>query len=144
MKKILCFMMFVLLLVSCSKDSGGDVGYTNNYIEINGERYQVDAFVISGWNFAIGSDKDDVYIGLMYDNDHEPVFNKKVYIKDDLPNIRRYAISGITDYPEIEKWYTESYYYIGKKDNDNYHVEVYIKAKNLNLIVKYDGKIMDI
>ena len=58
MKKILCFMMFVLLLVSCSKDSGEEDGLTSNYIEVAGIRHQIDKFVIENESeFYIGSSK---------------------------------------------------------------------------------------
>lgn len=70
MKKILCFMMFVLLLVSCSKDSSEEVGLPSNYIEVAGVRHQIDKFVIENeTDFRIGSKKDgdnyivDIYIG---------------------------------------------------------------------------------
>lgn len=39
MKKILCFMIFVLLLASCSKDSGEEIGLTSNYIEVAGRAF---------------------------------------------------------------------------------------------------------
>lgn len=141
MKKILCFMMFVLLLVSCSKDSGEEGELANNYIEVNGERYKIDSFVYD-WYFAIGSGKDDAYINLVYDSDHEPVFDKKMYIEDDLVNIRRVSVCNNSEYCNIDKWYRESYYYVEKKGSDNYHVDVLIKAKNFKLIVNYDGKML--
>ena len=63
MKKILCFMMFILLLVSCSKDSGEEVGLTSNYIEVAGVRHQIDKFAIENeTDFRIGSKKDGTYI----------------------------------------------------------------------------------
>jgi hypothetical protein len=65
MKKILCFMMFVLLLVSCSKDSDEEIGLTSNYIEVAGVRHQIDKFVIENESeFRIGSEKDGTYISL--------------------------------------------------------------------------------
>lgn len=39
MKKILCFIMLVLLLVSCSKDSYDEL--PANYIEVNGTAYKL-------------------------------------------------------------------------------------------------------
>lgn len=60
-------MMFVLLLVSCSKDSGEEDGLISNYIEVAGVRHQIDKFVIENESeFYIGSKKDGTYISFGY------------------------------------------------------------------------------
>lgn len=82
MKKILCFMMFVLLLVSCSKDSGEEDGLTSNYIEVAGVRHQIDKFVIENESeFYIGSKKDGTYISFGYTWCRVPIGEKIYFVE---------------------------------------------------------------
>ena len=124
MKKILCFMMFVLLLVSCSNDSGEEDGLTSNYIEVAGVRHHIDKFVIENESeFYIGSKKDGTYISFGYTWCRVPIGEKIYFVETDeyleyFELVDNYRKCKLTD---------GSYdsFYLIKKNGDNYIVDIY-------------------
>ena len=124
MKKILCFMMFVLLLVSCRKDSGEEDGLTSNYIEVAGVRHQIDKFVIENESeFYIGSKKDGTYISFGYTWCRVPIGEKIYFVETDeyleyFELVDNYIKCRLTDGS------SDSFYLI-KKNGDNYIVDIY-------------------
>lgn len=139
MKKILCFMMFVLLLVSCSKDSGEEDGLTSNYIEVAGVRHQIDKFVIENESeFYIGSKKDGTYISFGYTLYSVPIGEKIYFVETDeyleyFELVDNYRKCKLTDGS------SDSFYLI-KKNGDNYIVDIYIGSSKYKTIVHYEGK----
>ena len=141
MKKILCFMMFVLLLVSCSKDSGEEVGLTSNYIEVAGVRHQIDKFVIENESeFYIGSKKDGTYISFGYTWCRVQIGEKIYFVETDeyleyFELVDNYRKCKLTDGS------SDSFYLI-KKNGDNYIVDIYIGSSKYNTVVHYEGKMI--
>ena len=141
MKKILCFMMFVLLLVSCSKDSSEEVGLPSNYIEVAGVRRQIDKFVIENeTDFRIGSKKDGTYISFGYTWYRVPIGEKVYFVEADeyleyFELVDNYRKCNLTDGS------SDSFYLI-KKDGDNYIVDIYIGSSKYKTIVHYEGKMI--
>ena len=141
MKKILCFMMFVLLLVSCSKDSDEEDGLTSNYIEVAGVRHQIDKFVIENESeFYIGSKKDGTYISFGYTWCRVPIGEKIYFVETDeyleyFELVDNYRKCKLTDGS------SDSFYLI-KKNNDNYIVDIYIGSSKYNTVVHYEGKMI--
>ena len=141
MKKILCFMMFVLLLVSCSKDSGEEDGLTSNHIEVAGIRHQIDKFVIENESeFYIGSKKDGTYISFGYTWCRVPIGEKIYFVETDeyleyFELVDNYRKCRLTD---------GSYdsFYLIKKNGDNYIVDIYIGSSKYNTVVHYEGKMI--
>lgn len=141
MKKILCFMLFVLLLVSCSNDSGEEDGLTSNYIEVAGVRHQIDKFVIENESeFYIGSKKDGTYISFGYTWCRVPIGEKIYFVDTDeyleyfelVDNYRKCKLTDVS---------SDSFYLI-KKNCDNYIVDIYIGSSKYNTIVHYEGKMI--
>ena len=141
MKKILCFMMFVLLLVSCSNDSGEEDGLTSNYIEVAGVRHHIDKFVIENESeFYIGSKKDGTYISFGYTWCRVPIGEKIYFVETDeyleyFELVDNYRKCKLTD---------GSYdsFYLIKKNGDNYIVDIYIGSSKYNTVVHYEGKMI--
>lgn len=139
MKKILCFMMFALLLVSCSKDSGEEDGLTSNYIEVAGVRHQIDKFVIENESeFYIGSKKDGTYISFGYTWCRVPIGEKIYFVETDeyleyFELVDNYRKCKLTDGS------SDSFYLI-KKNGDNYIVDIYIGSSKYKTVVHYEGK----
>lgn len=80
MKKILFLLAILIALVSCSKDSYDEL--SANYIEVNGNRLQVNYLNIDGGYFAIGSSENNHInaIGVHYKDSFSDIdYNKKVY-----------------------------------------------------------------
>ena len=136
MNKILCFMMFVLLLVSCSNDSGEEDGLTSNYIEVAGIRHQIDKFVIENESeFYIGSKKDGTYISFGYTWCRVPIGEKIYFVETDeyleyFELVDNYRKCKLTD---------GSYdsFYLIKKNGD-----IYIGSSKYNTVVHYEGKMI--
>ena len=141
MKKILCFMMFVLLLVSGSNDSGEEDGLTSNYIEVAGVRHHIDKFVIENESeFYIGSKKDGTYISFGYTWCRVPIGEKIYFVETDeyleyFELVDNYRKCKLTD---------GSYdsFYLIKKNGDNYIVDIYIGSSKYNTVVHYEGKMI--
>lgn len=141
MNKILCFMMFVLLLVSCSNDSGEEDGLTSNYIEVAGVRHHIDKFVIENESeFYIGSKKDGTYISFGYTWCRVPIGEKIYFVETDeyleyFELVDNYRKCKLTD---------GSYdsFYLIKKNGDNYIVDIYIGSSKYNTVVHYEGKMI--
>ena len=84
MKKILFLLAILIALVSCSKDSGEEVGLTSNYIEVAGVRHQIDKFTIENeTDFRIGSKKDGTYISFGYTWYKVPIGEKVYFVETD-------------------------------------------------------------
>ena len=141
MKKILYFMMFVLLLVSCSNDSGEEDGLTSNYIEVAGVRHQIDKFVIENESeFYIGSKKDGTYISFGYTWCRVPIGEKIYFVEADeyleyFELVDNYRKCKLTDGS------SDSFYLI-KKNGDNYIVYIYIGSSKYKTVVHYEGKMI--
>ena len=141
MKKILCFITFVLLLVSCSKDSGEEDGLTSNYIEVAGVRHQIDKFVIENESeFYIGSKKDGTYISFGYTWYIVPIGEKIYFVETDeyleyFELVDNYRKCKLTDGS------SDSFYLI-KKNSDNYIVDIYIGSSKYKTVVHYEGKMI--
>ena len=141
MKKILCFITFVLLLVSCSKDSGEEDGLTSNYIEVAGVRHQIDKFVIENESeFYIGSKKDGTYISFGYTWCRVPIGEKIYFVETDeyleyFELVDNYRKCKLTDGS------SDSFYLI-KKNSDNYIVDIYIGSSKYKTVVHYEGKMI--
>lgn len=124
MKKILCFMMFVLLLVSCSKDSGEEVGLTSNYIEVAGVRHQIDKFVIENESeFYIGSKKDGTYISFGY-TWYRVQIGEKIYFVETDEELEYFELVDNYRKCKLTDGSSDSFYLI-KKNGDNYIVDIY-------------------
>lgn len=125
MKKILCFMMFVLLLVSCSKDYGEEDGLTSNYIEVAGVRHQIDKFVIENESeFYIGSKKDGTYISFGYTWSRVPI-GEKIYFVETDEELEYFELVDNYRKCKLTDGSSDSFYLI-KKNGDNYIVDIYI------------------
>ena len=141
MKKILFFMTFVLLLVSCSKDSGEEDGLTSNYIEVAGVRHQIDKFVIENESeFYIGSKKDGTYISFGYTWCRVPIGEKIYFVETDeyleyFELVDNYRKCRLTDGS------SDSFYLI-KKNGNNYIVDIYIGSSKYKTVVHYEGKMI--
>ena len=141
MKKILYFMMFVLLLVSCGNDSGEEDGLTSNYIEVTGVRHHVDKFVIENESeFYIGSKKDGTYISFGYTWYRVPIGEKIYFVETDeyleyFELVDNYRKCKLTDGS------SDSFYLI-KKNSDNYIVDIYIGSSKYKTVVHYEGKMI--
>ena len=134
-------MMFVLLLVSCSNDSGEEDGLTSNYIEVAGVRHHIDKFVIENESeFYIGSKKDGTYISFGYTWCRVPIGEKIYFVETDeyleyFELVDNYRKCKLTD---------GSYdsFYLIKKNGDNYIVDIYIGSSKYNTVVHYEGKMI--
>ena len=133
--------MFVLLLVSCSNDSGEEDGLTSNYIEVAGVRHHIDKFVIVNESeFYIGSKKDGTYISFGYTWCRVPIGEKIYFVETDeyleyFELVDNYRKCKLTD---------GSYdsFYLIKKNGDNYIVDIYIGSSKYNTVVHYEGKMI--
>ena len=133
--------MFVLLLVSCSNDSGEEDGLTSNYIEVAGVRHHIDKFVIENESeFYIGSKKDGTYISFGYTWCRVPIGEKIYFVETDeyleyFELVDNYRKCKLTD---------GSYdsFYLIKKNGDNYIVDIYIGSSKYNTVVHYEGKMI--
>lgn len=141
MKRILCFIMFVLLLVSCSKDSNEEVGLTSNYIEVAGVRHEIDKFAIENeTDFCIGSKKDGTYISFGYTWYKVPIDEKIYFVETDeyleyFELVDNYRKCNLTDGS------SDSFYLI-KKNGDKYIVDIYIGSSKYKTVVHYEGKMI--
>ena len=141
MKKILCFMMFVLLLVSCSKDSGEEVGLTSNYIEVAGVRHQIDKFVIENESeFYIGSKKDGTYISFGY-TWYRVQIGEKIYFVETDEYLEYFELVDNYRKCRLTDGSSDSFYLI-KKNSDNYIVDIYIGSSKYKTVVHYEGKMI--
>ena len=133
--------MFVLLLVSCSKDSGEEDGLTSNYIEVAGVRHQIDKFVIENESeFYIGSKKDGTYISFGYTWCRVPICEKIYFVETDeyleyFELVDNYRKCRLTDGS------SDSFYLI-KKNGNNYIVDIYIGSSKYKTVVHYEGKMI--
>ena len=117
-------MMFVLLLVSCSKDSGEEVGLTSNYIEVAGVRHQIDKFVIENESeFYIGSKKDGTYISFGYTWYRVPI-GEKIYFVDTDEELEYFELVDNYRKCKLTDGSSDSFYLI-KKNGNNYIVDIY-------------------
>lgn len=141
MKKILFLLAILIALVSCSKDSGEEVGLTSNYIEVAGVRHQIDKFTIENeTDFRIGSKKDGTYISFGYTWYKVPIGEKVYFVETDeyldyFELVDSYRKCDLTDGS------SDSFYLI-KKNGDKYIVDIYIGSSRYKTIVHYEGKMI--
>ena len=141
MKRIVFFMMFVLLLVSCSKDSSEEIGLSQNYIEVAGVRHQIDKFVIENQSeFRIGSKKDGTYISFGYTWYRVPI-GEKVYFVETEKELAYFELVDNFRKCNLRDASSDDFFFI-KKDGDNYIVDIYIGSKKYKTIVHYEGKMI--
>lgn len=149
MKKILGILMFLVLLVSCSKDSGD--GVTGNFIEINGDRLQSDIFETNDKYIGIGADKvgkpNEVLGAATIYTRTSLIYGKKVYFVDASNEIQQLGIS----YKDVNHRYMDtsyfnedSYYYVKKVNDDTYEAEIYLKSYEYTVRARYVGKIQNV
>lgn len=143
MKRILCVLMVLVLLVSCSKDSGDDMELTSNYIEVAGVKHQIDKFEISNeTNFWIGSKKDGTYVSFGFTWYKVPIGEKVYFVDvdtgDDFSGMQYFDLVDGGQKCNLTDGSSDSYFYI-KKNGDKYNVEVYIGSSKYKTIVHYYG-----
>lgn len=144
MKKILFLLAILVVLVSCSKDSYDEL--SANYIEVNGNRLQVNYLNIDGGYFTIGSSENNQInaIGVHYKHSFSDIdYNKKVYFSDAIDCIEFVDVikeNMSYQYQNLKEFSSDSYYCIEKKDNAMYRVDVNIKTSQYSVKIKYLGK----
>lgn len=144
MKKILFLLAILVALVSCSKDSYDEL--SANYIEVNGNRLQVNYLNIDGGYFTIGSSENNHInaIGVHYKHSFSDIdYNKKVYFLDATDYIEDVDVvkeNMSYQYQNLKDFSSDSYYCIEKEDNDMYRVDVNIKTSQHSVKIKYLGK----
>lgn len=144
MKKILFLLAILVALVSCSKDSYDEL--SANYIEVNGNRLQVNYLNIYGGYFAIGSYENNHInaIGVHYKHSFSDIdYNKKVYFSDAIYRIEFVDVikeNMSYQYQNLKEFSSDSYYCIEKEDNGMYRVDVNIKTSQHSVKIKYLGK----
>lgn len=144
MKKILFLLAILVALVSCSKDSYDEL--SANYIEVNGNRFQVNYLNIFGGYFTIGSSENNHLNAICVNYKHsfsDIDYNKKVYFSDATDCIE--CVDVIKEnmsyqYQNLKDFSSDSYYCIEKKDNGMYRVDVNIKTSQYSVKIKYLGK----
>lgn len=141
MKKILFLLAILVALVSCSKDSYDEL--SANYIEVNGNRLQVNYLNIYGVYFAIGSYENNHInaIGVHYKDSFSDIdYNKKVYFLDATDYIEDVDVvkeNMSYQYQNLKEFSSDSYYCIEKEDNGTYRVDVNIKTSQHSVKIKY-------
>lgn len=142
MKKILFWLVILVTMVSCSKDSYGEL--SANYIEVNGNRLQVNYLNIDGGYFTIGSSENNHInaIGVHYKHSFSDIdYNKKVYFLDATDYIEDVVKENMSyQYQNLKDFSSDSYYCIEKEDNGMYRVDVNIKTSQHSVKIKYLGK----
>ena len=144
MKKILFLLAILVALVSCSKDSYDEL--SANYIEVNGNRLQVNYLNIDGGYFTIGSSENNHInaIGVHYKHSFRDIdYNKKVYFLDATDYIEDVDVvkeNMSYQYQNLKDFSSDSYYCIEKEDNGMYRVDVNIKTSQHSVKIKYLGK----
>ena len=141
MKKILGVLMVLMLLVSCSKDSGDDV--LDNFIEINGLKYQVDVFELTHNHLSVGSVKGKTNAISLYKSSFAPTYDRKVSIKSE--NLDMLSVNDndfVFKYESLSSVSDDSYYYIKELGDGSYNVEVYFKSPEYTVKAKYVGKLL--
>lgn len=144
MKKILFLLAILVALVSCSKDSYDEL--STNYIEVNGNRLQVNYLNIYGGYFTIGSSENNHInaIGVHYKDSFSDIdYNKKVYFLDAIDCIEFVDVikeNMSYQYQNLKEFSSDSYYCIEKEDNGMYRVDVNIKTSKHSVKIKYLGK----
>ena len=133
--------MFVLLLVSCSKDSGEEDGLTSNYIEVAGVRHQIDKFVIENESeFYIGSKKDGTYISFGYTWCRVPI-GEKIYFVETDEELEYFELVDNYRKCKLTDGSSDSFCLI-KKNGDNYIVDIYIGSSKYKTVVHDEGKMI--
>lgn len=144
MKKILFLLAILVALVSCSKDSYDEL--STNYIEVNGNRLQVNYLNIYGGYFTIGSSENNHInaIGVHYKDSFSNIdYNKKVYFSDAIDCIEFVDVikeNMSYQYQNLKDFSSDSYYCIEKAYNGMYRVDVNIKTSQHSVKIKYLGK----
>lgn len=144
MKKILFLLAILIALASCSKDSYDEL--SANYIEVNGNRLQVNYLNIYGGYFAIGSYENNHInaIGVHYKDSFSDIdYNKKVYFSDAIDCIEFVDVikeNMSYQYQNLKEFSSDSYYCIEKEGNGTYRVDVNIKTSQHSVKIKYLGK----
>lgn len=144
MKKVLLLLAILVALVSCSKDSYDEL--SANYIEVNGNRLQVNYLNIDGGYFTIGSSENNHLnaICVNYKQSFSDIdYNKKVYFSDAIDYIEFVDVikeNMSYQYQNLKEFSSDSYYCIEKKDNAMYRVDVNIKTSQYSVKIKYLGK----
>lgn len=138
MKQILVVLMILVLLVSCSKDSGDGIELTSNYIEVAGVKHQIDKFEISNeTNFWIGSKKDGTYVSFGFTWYKVPI-GEKVYFVDADSELEYFNLVDGNQKCNLTDGSSDSYFYI-TQDGNKYNVEVYIGSSKYKTIIHYNG-----
>lgn len=147
MKKILGVLMVFVLLVSCSKEYSDEVEQSDNFIEVNGVRHQIDKFYFDKFDFGIGSLNDKTYIEVVYGDmsfyDESAFMGKYIFFQDVWDEIKYLNVYDHNRMCGYDGFSADSYYYISKDSKGVYDVDINYQTSDCKLIVKYRGKVTE-